>query len=187
MCVVFVLSTDHTGWRRPIGCLMFRGHLPQKSPIISGSFAENHLRLKASYGSLLTILGGEDPQDALSRKSFSAKQPLIIGPFCRKWPLKMRHPMGLRHRVMELSVGRVNVGPCYMYILYIYNTLFRVRVCLRVWVFVCVRVCVCGCASVHDVCVFLCRCVCVCVSKRVCVGVYVCLRAYRVAKTHRMP
>ena len=43
-------------------------------------------------------------QDALSCRSFSAKQPRIIGLFCGKWPIKIRHPMGLRHHVLRMCV-----------------------------------------------------------------------------------
>ena len=45
------------------------------------------------------LQGDEDALDALRCRLFSAKEPLIIGLFCGKWPVKIRHPTSLRHAV----------------------------------------------------------------------------------------
>jgi len=48
--VCWAFLNTHTGWPRPTGYLIFTGHLPQKRPIISGSFAKSDLQLRASMG-----------------------------------------------------------------------------------------------------------------------------------------
>jgi len=44
-------------------------------------------------------------QPIASRVSFVAKEPLIIGLFCGKWPMKIRHHITLRHTVQPIAFG----------------------------------------------------------------------------------
>ena len=58
-----------------------------------------YTNLKALF--LLCVQGGENSYDALICRSFFAKEPLITGLFCGKWPVQIWHLMGLRHPVGE--------------------------------------------------------------------------------------
>jgi len=50
---------------------------------------------------LSQVQGGEDSKDSSSCRSFSEsiKEPLNLGHFCGKSPIKIRDPMSLRHPV----------------------------------------------------------------------------------------
>jgi len=63
----------------------------------------------------IILQGGEDTLDVLSCRSFSAKEPLVIGLFGGKWPLKIRHPKGLRHPVPQTLTWR-RFGKGYIWI-----------------------------------------------------------------------
>jgi len=59
------------------------------------------------------IQGGKDPEDALSCRSYSAKELLIMGLFCGKWPIKIRHPLTRRHTVSRSLVVAHSCSSCH--------------------------------------------------------------------------
>ena len=76
-------------WPRCTACLVFTDYFLQKSPIISGSFAERALQLKASYASSPLVTRSTSKNLANSQ---------IIGLFCKRALLKRRYSaMHLRH------------------------------------------------------------------------------------------
>ena len=99
---------------------------------------------------------GKDSQDALSCRSFFAKEPLIIGLFCRKRPPKIRHHMSLCHpahlSACPASSFQVICVLCISLSSLCHRIYDRVHVCVCEYVVcVCVHVCinVCRCESAH--------------------------------------
>ena len=80
------------------------------------------------------VQGDEDVLNAVNCRSLSAKEPLFIGFFCGKWPIKIRHPIHLRQ-------------PLCMCLLLCSVLLYK-HIFLRVCVCVCVRMSVYVCMSV---------------------------------------
>ena len=53
------------------------------------------------------ILNSKILWDTRSYRSVSAKEPLIIGLFCGKWPINMRNPMGRHHPSVDTISNRL--------------------------------------------------------------------------------
>jgi len=68
--------------------------------------------------SCVLLQEGKAPYDALSCRSFPAKEPLIIGLFGGKWTIKIKHPMGLHHSVRNLTQSFVSRDSC-MYVMWL--------------------------------------------------------------------
>jgi len=88
ICLSYALPP--TQWQRLLGCLISVGYFPQKSPIISGSFAECESRDKTSYGSWPPcIVGCYQRQLAFQltiTKRVQQKSPIISDQFAESDP-----------------------------------------------------------------------------------------------------
>jgi len=108
-----VHSRDHrdspcrdTGLRKYIWCLKLRVSFRKRA-------ANNNIRLfwmdlmfRVDFIDIVRvrIRGGKSASDALSCMSLSAKEPLIIGLFYRKWPVKPYNDTGWRKCIGCLSL-----------------------------------------------------------------------------------
>ena len=88
-------STNDTGWRRFMGRLKLQVSFRKKAASYRARLRKMTYTDKASYDSAPPCI----IRRVMSCRSLSAKEPLIIGLFCGKWPVKMRHPMTPRHPV----------------------------------------------------------------------------------------
>jgi len=106
--------------------------------------------------------GWRRPIGCLQLQVIFSKRATNCKALCRKWPVKMRHPMGLCHPV-------------------------PVRLCLCLCVFACFCVCLCLCLRLCFyacvwlnvcLCLYLCLFVCLFVRVRAATGVCVCVQTY---------
>jgi len=68
---------------------------------------QSHTRILVAVARVLQ--GGGNAWDALSCRSLSGKEPLIIGLFYGKRPIKIRHPTRHRHPVKTWGISGVGV------------------------------------------------------------------------------
>jgi len=144
-----------TGWRRHIGCLIFIGQFLQKSPIISGSFAERDLPVLQEF-QICRFHGRV--------QTTWAHNPVVPG--------------SIHFAYMQFKAFYGSSPPCTMQQARNLEIKTVVCVCVCVCVCMCVRVCVCvrACLCVRVCVYFPAPDSCNFKLTRLCDGV--CVRAY---------
>jgi len=71
-------------WTSTLGAEFKTAGIPSISSVIV------RVRCESCHICMHETQDGEDAQDALSCRTLSAKEPLIVGLFCGKWPIKIR-------------------------------------------------------------------------------------------------
>ena len=153
-----------TEWRKPIGCLIFIGHFPQKNPVIIGSFAKNDLQLRASYVSSPLCSETEGRQSKRERERERERE--------RKTETETERGRKEGRECCAMCVAvRCSVLQC-VAVCFAVTEMRQIkrerdrggkeggdaRISVCVWVGGCVWVCVCVCVSVC-LCVLVCVCV----------------------------
>jgi len=93
------------GWLRLVGSLKLYVSFAEYSLFYRALLPKRPIILFCPHVLLRTTGWRRSIGCLISCRLFFAKEPLIIGLFCGRWPIKIRHPMGLRHPVAPFSLS----------------------------------------------------------------------------------
>jgi len=149
------LPVTNKRWRRPIECLFFIRHFPQKSPMISGSFAKNVVTSRNIVSLPVTDTRWRKPIECfIFIGHFPQKSPMISGSFAKN-DLRFRasyrtSPPCTRFTLCQSPWRNLalicELGNCCCYIyIYVYIYIYM-NICIYIYwyiyiIYICIHIC----------------------------------------------